>query len=320
MSTRQIIDTHHHLWGPDFGGGAIGQYLLEDLHADTSTVPGLVGTVFMECGAEHRTDGPEHLRPVGETEFVSRLAAASAQSDGATILGIVGRADLTLPIELLDEVLDAHQAASGPVFCGIRDALASAPEGEPLLIPGGAAPDKAADPDFRRGVARLGERGLTYDTWQYHTQLGDFLDLARAVPGTTMVLDHLSTPLGVGSYAGRHDEIFEPWAATMAEVAACPNVVVKLGGMAMPDNGFWPSDGTGRPTVDEFVAAQGRWYDVMLDLFGPERAMFESNFPVDRFCVDYAVVWGAFERFAARFTDAEQDALFAGTARRVYRL
>ena len=320
MSAREIIDPHHHHWGPEFGGGVVGAYLLEDLHSDTSTVPGLVGTVFMECGAEYRTDGPEHLQPVGETEFVSGLAAASAETDGATILGIVGHADLTLPLEQLDEVLDAHEAASGPVFCGIRDALASAPEGEPLTIPGSAAPDKGSDPDFRRGVAHLGERGLTYDTWQYHTQLGDFLDLARAVPGTTMVLDHLSTPIGVGSFEGRHDELFEPWAATMREVAECPNVVAKLGGMAMPDNGFWPMDGTGRPDVDEFVAVQGRWYDVMLDAFGPERCMFESNFPVDKFCVDYAVIWGAFERFGARFTDAEQDALFAGTARRVYRL
>ncbi|MEM9132722.1 MAG: amidohydrolase family protein [Actinomycetota bacterium] len=320
MSVREIIDPHHHLWGPDFGGGAVGRYLLEDLHGDTSTVPGLVGTVFMECRAEYRDDGPEHLRPVGETEFVSRLAAASVASDEATILGIVGHADLTLPLEQLDEVLDAHEAASGPVFCGIRDALASAPEGEPLMIPGRAGPGKSADPDFRRGVAHLGERGLTYDTWQYHLQLEDFRDLARAVPGTTMVLDHLSTPLGVGSFAGRHDEIFPTWAATMAEVAACPNVVAKLGGMAMPDNGFWPFDGTGRPDVDAFVAAQARCYDTMLDAFGPERCMFESNFPVDRFCVDYPVVWGSFERLAARFGDAEQDQLFAGTARRVYRL
>lgn len=320
MRAREIIDPHHHHWGPDFGGGLVGPYLLEDLHADTSTVPAVIGTVFMECGAEYRTDGPEHLRPVGETEFVSRLAADSHDADGASILGIVGHADLTLPLDRLDEVLDAHQAASGPVFCGIRDALASAPPGEPLMIPGAAAPDKSRDPDFRRGVAHLGERGLTYDTWQYHTQLDDLLDLAQAVPGTTMVLDHLSTPLGVGSFAGRHDEIFDTWAAGMRRVADCPNVVAKLGGMAMPDNGFWPMDGTGRPDVDEFVAVQGRWYDVMLDSFGPERCMFESNFPVDKFCVDYAVIWAAFERFASRFDTAGQAALFADTARRTYRL
>ena len=189
------------------------------------------------------------------------------------------------------------------------------------MIPGPAEPGRGADPDFRRGVAHLGERGLTYDTWQYHTQLGDVVDLARAVPGTTVVVDHFSTPIGVGEWAGRHDEIFEAWKPVLTELASCPNVVVKLGGLAMPDNGFWPIDGSvPRPDVDGFLAVQERWYLHAIDCFGPDRAMFESNFPVDKFCVDYPVVWEAFARLAARYDAAEQDALFAGTARRVYRV
>ncbi|MDH3753502.1 MAG: amidohydrolase family protein [Acidimicrobiia bacterium] len=317
---RQIIDPHHHLWGPDYLGGLAGSYQLEELRADTDTVPGVTATMFMECGASYRTDGPEHLRPAGETEFVAGLAEASERSEGITIIGIVGFADLTLPLELLDEVLDAHVAAAGGRFRGIRDALASAPPDAPLIIPGGAAPGRGADPDFRRGVAHLGQRGLTYDTWQYHTQMHDFLDLARAVPDTVMVLDHLCTPLGVGAWAGRHDEIFEEWKPGIAALAGCPNVVAKLGGLAMPDNGFWPIDNSVRPGVDEFLAVQERWYAHALECFGPERCMFESNFPVDKFCVDYEVVWAAFERIAARFDPTEQDALFAGTAQRVYDL
>lgn len=318
---REIVDPHHHLWGPDFMGGLAGSYLLDDLHADTDTVPAVVGTLFMECGASYRPDGPEHLRPVGETEFVAGVAAASEQAPGATILGIVGHADLTLPLDRLDEVLDAHTAAAGGRFRGIRDALASAPPGVPLMIPGPAEPGRGADLDFRRGVAHLGERGLTYDTWQYHTQLGDVVDLARAVPGTTVVVDHFSTPIGVGEWAGRHDEIFEAWKPVLTELASCPNVVVKLGGLAMPDNGFWPIDGSvPRPDVDGFLAVQERWYLHAIDCFGPDRAMFESNFPVDKFCVDYPVVWEAFARLASRYDAAEQDALFAGTARRVYRV
>jgi predicted TIM-barrel fold metal-dependent hydrolase len=189
-----------------------------------------------------------------------------------------------------------------------------------LLIPGAAPPGRAADPDFRRGVAHLGERGLTYDTWQYHTQLDEFVALARAVPTTTIVLDHFSTPIGVGDWAGRHDEIFQEWMPGIAAAAACPNVIAKLGGLAMPDNGFWPIDDNARPTVEEFLAQQRRWYEHALECFGPQRCMFESNFPVDKFCVDYEVVWAAFEQIAAPLDSADQDALFAGTARRVYRL
>lgn len=320
---REIVDPHHHLWGPEFLGGLAGTYELDELRADTATVPGVVATMFMECAASYRTDGPGHLRPVGETEYVAALADASDASPGARIVGIVSHADLALEPDLLDEVLDAHQAAAGGRFRGIRDALASAPPDVPLVIHPEAEPGRGADPAFRRGVARLGERGLTYDTWQYHTQIGDLIELARAVPGTTIICDHLSTPLGVGPFAGRHDEVFEAWKPGVVELAGCENVVMKLGGLAMPDNGLFPIRQDGdpeRPDVDEFLAVQGRWYRHVLEHFGPERCMFESNFPVDKMCVDYPVVWAAFERLAEGFTAAEQDALFAGTARRVYRL
>lgn len=315
----EIVDPHHHLWH-DRGFGA---YLLDDLRADTDTVPAVTETVFVECHAEYRTDGPDHLRPVGETEFVAAIADDSAASDGATITAIVAAADLGLPLTLLDEVLDAHEAAAGGRFRGIRDALCHAPDDlRPHLSIAGRAPaGKAQDPDFRRGVARLGERGLTYDTWHYHPQNREFLALARAVPGTTMVLDHFGTPLGVGPWAGRRDEIFAAWRDDIAALADCPNVVLKLGGMAMPDNGFgWHGDPGDRPDVPTFVAAQAPWYDHAIDRFGADRCMFESNFPVDRSSLDYDVYWSAMGRIAERRTDAERAALFAGTAARVYRL
>ena len=315
----EIVDPHHHLWH-DRGFGA---YLLDDLRDDTDSVPDVVETVFVECGAEYRTDGPDHLRPVGETEFVAAIADRSAETDGATITGIVAAADLRLPLELLDEVLDAHEAAAGGRFRGIRDALCHATDDlRPHLTIAGRAPEgKAADPDFRRGVARLGERGFTYDTWHYHPQNQEFLELARAVPETTMVLDHFGTPLGVGPWAGRRDEIFAGWRDDVAALAECPNVVLKLGGMAMPDNGFgWHADTADRPDVQTFVDAQASWYDHAIDRFGADRCMFESNFPVDRLSLDYAVYWDAMRRVAASRSDAERDALFAGTARRVYRL
>ena len=312
---REIVDPHHHLWPV---GGSL-PYGLDDLLADTGSGHNVTKTVFIECGAAYREDGPEHLKPVGETDFVAANAAASAARDGeATIAGIVAKADLTL--DELDEVLDAHAESGGDLFKGIRHAGSRCLEPEVMTIPGMAPDGQYADPAFRRGVRRLGERGLTYDTWQYHHQLGEFSMLARSCPGTTMVLDHFSTPIGVGRYAGRLDELFDNWAGDIAAVAENPNVVAKLGGLAMPDNGYGWHEAGRPPTSDEFVAAQERWYHHTIEVFGPDRCMFESNFPVDRFSLSYAVFWNAAKKIAARYSADEQQAMFVGTASRVYSL
>ena len=291
------------------------RYAIDDLHADTGDGHRVEHTVFVECRSSYRTDGPDELRPVGETEFVAGVAAADPSG---LIAGIVAHADLRL--DDLDAVLDAHAAAGQGLFRGIRHALSRADGRATLAIPGHAPEQLFADESFRRGVARLGERGLTYDSWQYHYQAREFLELARAVPDTTMVLDHFSTPLGVGPFAGQTEEIFAAWKVDMAEIAACPNVVAKLGGMAMPDNGFGWHQGERPATSDQFVAAQRRYYEHMIECFGAERCMFESNFPVDRTALSYRTVWNAFKKIAAGFSDAERAAMFAGTARRVYRL
>lgn len=313
---QPIIDAHHHLWpGAHIGGD---DYLLDELHADAASTEGVVATIFMECGVGYRTDGPDHLRPVGEVEFVASVADASDAADGPPIIGIVGGGDLTLPLDQLDELLDAQVEAGGGRFRGIRDALSSAPAGAQLLIAGAAPPDKAANPDFRRGVQHLGRRGLTYDSWHYHMQNQDFADLAAACPDTTMVLDHFGTPLGVFEDL---DEIYPRWQADITAIAELPNVVAKIGGLAMPDNGFgWHMDPENFPDAAAVVAAQERWYLHTIDAFGPERCMFESNFPVDSLSLDYATYWEACRIMAARYTEAEQAAMFAGTAARVYSL
>ncbi len=316
--TTKIIDAHHHLWpGAHVGGD---DYLLEQLRADTASVSDgleIVATIFMECGVAHRPDGPDHLKPVGETEFVAGVADASDAEAGPPIIGIVGAADLSLPLDQLDELLDAHVAAGGGRFRGIRDALASAPPGAQLLIPGGAAPGKASGADFRRGVTRLGERGFVYDSWHYHMQNRDFIDLARACPGTTMVLDHFGTPLGAVEPL---DEIFPGWKDDITAIAALPNTVAKVGGLAMPDNGFGWIDPASRPDAAGLVAAQEQWYHHTIQAFGPDRCMFESNFPVDSLSVDYAVYWDACRIMAEQYSADEQADLFAGTAARVYGL
>lgn len=311
---REIVDPHHHLWPKPHLS-----YDLEELLADTGDGHNVVQTVFMECGASYRKDGPEHLKPVGETEFVTAAAERAEKIPGAAqIAGIVGHADLRLAE--LDSVLDAHAAAAKGRFRGIRHSGSRDESGAPLSIPGRAPAGLFEDAAFRRGVARLGERGLTYDTWIYHHQLKDFAALARAVPGTVMILDHFGTPLGVGPYEGKRDEIFATWKDDIAEVAACPNVYAKLGGMAMPDNGYGWNTRAKPPGSDEFAAAQMAWYDHAINCFKPERCMFESNFPVDRLSLGYRTLWNGLKKIAKDYPEPVQTALFSGTARKVYKL
>lgn len=133
-----------------------------------------------------------------------------------------------------------------------------------------------------------------------------------------MVLDHFGTPLGVGPYESEREAIFEQWKVDLAAIAECENVVLKLGGLAMPDNGFGWHTAAKPPTSDEFLAVQSRYYLHGIEVFGPQRCMFESNFPVDRFSLSYGVFWNACKKLTADFSADERAAMFAGTAERVY--
>ena len=309
-----IVDPHHHLWRlPD------SEYLLADLWADTGSGHRIEQTVFVECGASYSSSGPKHLRPVGETEFVARVAAESADGPGARIAGIVAHADLRLGGQL-SEVLDAHAEAGRGLFRGIRHAGSHTEHPEMLFLPGRAPANLFSDPSFRQGVRLLGALGYTYESWHYHYQLGEFTDLARSVPETTIILDHFGTPLGVGPYESQREDIFAAWKADVAELARCPNVVAKLGGLAMPDNGFGWHLADRPPTSDEIVEAHQGYFLHTIDCFGPDRCMFESNFPVDRLSVSYRVLFNAFKKMVANFNDGERSAMFSGTAARTYRL
>jgi L-fuconolactonase len=307
-----IIDPHHHLWP---AGGSMA-YGLVDLEEDLDSGHRVVDTVFVECGAAYERAADNAFAPVGETAFVT----GEAERSGRQVMGgIVAHADLC-DAGHLGAVLDAHEAAGNGRFRGIRHAGSHALHPDVLMIPGRAPAGLYADPEFRSGVGRLGERGLTYDTWHYHYQNRDFLELARAVPDTTMVLDHFGTPLGVGPYQSQREHIFEQWKTDIADLAACDNVVAKIGGLAMPDNGFGWHSAERPPTSDEFIEAQGRYYLHTIEQFGPERCMFESNFPVDRLSLSYRTVWNAFKKLVADFSPDERDAMLRGTAARVYRL
>ena len=309
---REIVDPHHHLWRrPDW------VYELDELWSDTGAGHNVVQTIYMECRSSYFEEGPEHLRPVGETKYVKEIATASAaDSSKATIAAIVAHADLRLPE--LDETLDAHVEMAQGMFRGIRHAGSRDPNPEVLSIPGRGPEGLYEDPAFIRGVQRLGERNFTYDTWQYHHQLPALTRLAAQCPDTTMVLDHFSTPLGVGRYAAERETIYTQWQKDVEQLSKQPNVYAKLGGMAMPDNGYGWDKQARPPGSDEFVEKQSRYYHHMIDCFGVQRCMFESNFPVDRLSLSYHVLWNGLKKIAHDYVEQEQTALFSGTARRVY--
>ena len=316
---RPIVDPHHHMWRSVAGDG-LPPFLLEDLWADTGSGHNVVKTVFMECGSEYKTDGPEHLRLVGETEFVTAAALASRGQGKAEIAGIVAHADLTQDEGIIREVCAAHEEAGQGLFRGIRHGGAHDPDRVTYWGDATTMPDLYQQEGFRKGVALLGKLGLSYDTWHYHFQNKAYADLARSAPDTVMVLDHFGSPVGVGPYADKRAEIFSEWKQDFADIAACENVVAKIGGMAMPPNGFgWHSRAT-PASSDEFVVAQRDYYLHAIDCFGPERCMFESNFPVDKMSLSYHVYWNAMKKICADFSDSDKDMLFRGTAARVYKL
>ena len=275
----------------------------------------------MECHAGYREEGPEHLKVLGETEFVKKIADDSAEEGNsrAVISGIVAHADLMLG-DAVEEVLDKHAEIAGDLFKGIRHAGACDDDPSALSIPGRAPKGLYLRKDFQEGMKVLGLKGLTYDTWHYHHQNQDYAKLAQAVPDTVMVLDHFGTPLGVGRFAGKREEIFKQWKKDIAEIAKCENVYAKIGGLAMPDNGFGWDKAPVPPTSDAFVAAQKQYYLHAIECFGPERCMFESNFPVDKRSLPYHVAWNGFKKIAADFSEDEKNAMFSGTAMKVYRL
>ncbi len=313
---RPICDPHHHLWDHPQS-----RYLLDELLADTGSGHNVVSTVFVECSSMYRADGPEALRPVGETEFVNGVAAMSASGGYGAMRacsGIVSHADLTLGAAV-GEVLDAHMNAS-PRFRGIRHAAGWDASDEVRNSHTNPPEHLLLDAKFREGFAELGKRGLSFDGWLYHAQIPELTDLARAFPDTTIVFDHFGGPLGIGPYEGQREEIFAVWSDAITELATCPNVYPKLGGLVMPINGFGFHKRSVPANSDEIVASTDRYYRRTIDAFGVERCMFESNFPVDKQSCSYHVLWNAFKKLVIDASDAEKSWLFHDAAAAAYRL
>ena len=310
-----IVDPHHHLWVREGH-----TYLMPELLADVGSGHNIVATVFAECHSMYRAWGPDELRPVGETEFVAGVAAmAESGTFGPARLcaAMFGGADLTLGSRV-EPVLEAHLRAAGGRFRGIRYSTGwDASEKIRSIVP---KANMLADAKVREALGVLQRMGLSFDSWVYHTQLPEVAAVAAAFPDLTIVLNHLGSPILGGPYAGRREDVFVEWERGIREVARHPNVFVKLGALPIRLPGSGNQDRTLPPDSQEVAAAWRPWIETCIEAFGPARAMFESNFPVQKRWCSYQVVWNAFKRLAARASAEEKRDLFFGAAARAYRL
>jgi predicted TIM-barrel fold metal-dependent hydrolase len=314
-----IIDAHHHLWmsspmepWEEYRADA----LFHDMEHGGHNV---FATIYTDSHANFYTDGPEALRPVGEVEFAHEVAEQGRRRGGraaGACAAIVSSANLLLG-SAVGEVLDA-QAAASPRFRGIRYMTAIDPDLPPVF--GATEFGIMMRPAFREGFAELVRRDMTFDAWAFQSQLAEVIDLVRSFPEARIIIDHVGGPIGVGRFAGNRDAYFGQWKADMAVLAQFPNVTVKLGALNMWHTGMCPATEDAPPfTSEQTAAAQRDHVLTTIDLFGPDRCMFESNFPVDMRMISYTVAWNSFKRMTADMSATDRTALFSGTATRVYR-
>lgn len=312
-----IVDAHHHLWERQ-----TGRYLADEFGKDVTGGHRVVSTVYVQCRSMLRQDGPDAMKPVGEVEFANGIAAmfaSGAYGPARCCEAIVGGADLTLGAEL-DGVLETMLQVSGGRLRGIRNPLAWHASPEVSSSPVTPPRDLMANPVFLRGVSALGRFGLSLDAWVYHTQLDALYELARAAEHVTIVIDHFGGPLGVGPHAGQRAAVHAEWKQKITRLASLPNTRIKLGGAGMNVFGFDFATRELPPSSEELAIAWRPYFDVCIELFGVDRCMFESNFPVDKGMFSYGVLWNAFKRLASAMSADEKAALFSRTAAATYRL
>jgi L-fuconolactonase len=311
-----IVDAHLHSWHR-----ADYRYFVEEYARDVAASGhNVVATVAAECGAMYRASGPDHLRPVGETEFLVGMAAMAASAKYTTTrvaAAIVAFSDLTLG-ERTREALEAHRDAGNGRFAGIRHAAKWDPD---PAVPAGIGPGHPGlylEPAFGEGVKMLAAMGLVLEASIYHPQIADVIALARAHPDARIVLIHSGTPLGIGGYAGRQAEVHAQWLAGIKELATCPNVTIKLGGLLMFLGSFDPVTAAAPPDSQQLAQMWRPYIEPCIELFGAGRCIAAANFPVDKMGVPYGTMWNMYKRVTAGCSADEKRLIYRDTARRVY--
>ncbi len=312
---REIVDAHHHLWNR---GGS--RYLSEQLHIDTSSTHNITKTVFVECKANYLSKELGDMRSLGETKFVASEAKKLREISNTTIEAIIGFVDMSLG-EAVEDLIEMHVEAGNGLFRGIRHATAWSEDVNIGNSHTNPSESIMMTPEFVKGVQTLADSGYSFDAWMYFDQLDELGELAKRAPQATIILNHLGGPLKIGKWNTRFKQVDAQWQKSIMALSKLPNIYLKLGGIGM-DNYFntgWAS--MDRPPSSEEVAVF--WRDRIsrcIDYFSPKRCMFESNYPVDRQTLPYAVLWNAFQIIASEYSNNEQEQLFSNTAKTVYKI
>lgn len=309
---RDIVDCHHHLWDRP-----ASPYLVDAFLRDAGSGHRISQSVFIQCRMGYRHGGGES--PALETGFIAAATRGTQSGPVQVAAGIVGYADMMLG-QAVAPLLDAHIAAGEGRFRGIRHIVSWHPD-PALAIEGYPSyPRMFQAPAFQDGLRELARRGLTFDALVFHTQLLEFRTVAAAHPDLRFCLNHIGLPIGIGGGSDSAAAVLAEWQRGLAALAQLPNVCVKIGGMGMHQLGLALPEQTGPATAAQVAHSYRPCVLACIEAFGPQRCMFESNFPVDRTACDYHTLWNAFKLIAAGFSPSEQHALFAGSARDFYRL
>jgi predicted TIM-barrel fold metal-dependent hydrolase len=315
-----VVDTHHHLYGQ---AGEPRYYRMQDLTEDLSGGHAVIGTVYIEAyQSGWRSEGPQALRPVGEVDMIieaTRTVTPLHHGPCKIAAGIVAHADLCLG-DAVAEVIEAHSAAAQGRLRGIRFQTAWDGGSVGATLAHMPARDVMAQAAFRRGVACVQAAGLSLDTWVYHHQLRDLLDLVDAFPDLLVVIDHLGGLIGVGEHRRQRTSAFMDWVRDLRALAQRPQVRMKVGGLGMPVFGFGFEHASRPATSMELACAWQPYVDACIEIFGTQRLLLETNFPVDRQSASYSAIWNAYKRTTRHLSTDERRDLFYRTACTTYRL
>lgn len=308
-----IVDAHHHLWNAERH-----HYLLDEALADFRGSHNVVATVFAQCHAMYRADGPEELRAVGEVEFANGIAAQTASGDYGPVrmcAGIIGDLDLSLGAGV-ERVIEAMERAGGNRLKGLRPTVAF-----DRHVGGSAGAGALLSKAAQNAFDKVAARGLVLDVFVFFTQLDDIIELCRRNPNLTIVLNHCGGNLGIGPYADRQAEHFAHWREKIRQIAQFDNIALKIGGLSSPRYpGFNFHLNPVAPRSELLAATWRPIVETCIEAFGPDRCMFESNFPVDKISCSYSNLWNAFKRLSAPCSETERASLLRGTACRIYDL
>jgi predicted TIM-barrel fold metal-dependent hydrolase len=310
----EICDAHHHIW--DFPNS---KYLAEELLEDLLCGHNITSSIYMECGYGYDQTLPKHLAPIGETRLIDQFADDVLSRTNGRIhacKAIVGYADLSRG-DSVKEVLECHLEQSER-FVGIRHATGW--DSDTKIRNAHTHPSEGLmlTSNFVDGIRSLAHLNLTFDAWLYHPQIIELVELSKKVPHQKIILDHVGGILGIASYSSQTKEIFNQWKNDISLAAEQENIFVKLGGLAMSICGMGFNKREKPATLDELTQVTAPYYSHVIDKFGVNRCMFESNFPVDKVGVSYKTLWNSFKYLTKSFSDSEKKALFKGTAEKTY--